>query len=121
MGSLGTSSPAGSLVLPDIPPITIRELTVGLVDLLGKADGLVPPACASIYQGSQSFGLGFARSAASLKALTGWAQRFGAVVACDDYTDEDGQQFQHASVTFGYFGVEVRAYAFVPVGQTGTT
>ena len=85
MGSLDTSTPVR---LPDIPPCSTRELAVGLVDLFSKADGLALPR----YRGSstsrtQSFGLQFADSAASYRALAAWAQRFGAVLASDDHTD----------------------------------
>jgi hypothetical protein len=120
MSSIDTINPGGP-ALPDTPPITTRELAVGLVGLFGKADGLVQPRYITVYgPPSQRFSLSFLRSADSIQAVEGWAHRFGAVLASDDYTDEDGKPFKHVHATFDFFGVEVEAYAFIPVTQTGT-
>jgi hypothetical protein len=116
MGSLDTSTP----VLPDIPPCSTRELAVGLVDLFCKADGLALPRYVDIHQRSQSFGLQFADSAASYQALAAWAQRFGAVLASDDHTDREGRPCRYVQIGFEFFGVEVTAYAFIPVTETGS-
>jgi hypothetical protein len=116
MGSLDTSTPA----LPDIPPCSTRELAVGLVDLFSKADGLTLPALVIIYASTQGFSLQFAKSAASYRALAAWAQRFGAVLASEARTDPQGQPCRYVRVTFDWFGVEVQAYAYIPVTVTGT-
>jgi hypothetical protein len=119
VGSLRTFDPDGP-ALPDIPPISTRELAVGLVDLLSKADGLALPRYATIHETTQAFGLQFAPAAASLRALVSWAQRFGAVLVSKDDTDQHGQPCTYARIAFDYFGVDVTAYAFVPVTETGT-
>lgn len=121
MGSLNASNPASVPAwMPDIPPISLRELTVGLIDLLRKADGLTLPRYAAIYEPSQTFGLQFDKSAASYQALAAWAQRFGAVLTSENQTDDSGQPCTYVCVTFGFFGVEVIAYAFIPVTETDT-
>lgn len=119
MGSIDTIDPSIP-ALPDTPPITTRELAVGLVGLFGKADGLVQPRYVTICQGAQDFGLQFDNSADSRTAIEGWAQRFGAVLASDDHTHEDGTPSTYVRATFDFFGVEVTAYAFIPVTETGT-
>ena len=106
--------------VPDIPPISICELAVGLVGLFGKADGLVLPRYVSIFQPSQAFMLQFASSEASLSALAAWAQRFGAVLISEDDTDQQGRPRRYVHIVFEFFGVEVTAYAFIPVTATGT-
>jgi hypothetical protein len=120
MGSLDTSTPVPGPALPDIPPCSARELAVGLLDLFSKADGLTLPALVIIYASTQGFSLQFAKSAASYRALAAWAQRFGAVLASEDRADPQGQPCRYVRVTFDWFGVEVQAYAYIPVTETGT-
>jgi hypothetical protein len=121
MGSLDTSDPVNVPAwMPDIPPISTRELAVGLVDLFSKADGLALPGYVSIFGTSQAYLLQFDKTAASYRALVAWAQRFGAVLASDDHTDQHGQQCKYVHINFEFFGVDVTAYAFIPVAVTGT-
>ena len=61
-----------------------------------------------------------ASSEASLSALAAWAQRFGAVLVSEDNTDEQGRPRTYVRAVFEFFGVEVTAYAFIPVTATGT-
>ena len=119
MGSPVTSTPVPGPALPDIPPCSTRELAVGLTDLFSKADGLPLPTLVIIYQSTQGFSLQFAKSASSYRALAAWAQRFGAVVASEDRTDPQGQPCRYVQITFDWFGVEVQAYAYIPVTETG--
>ena len=50
---------------------------------------------------------------ASLRAITGWAHRFGSVVTKHPHHDERGQ-FTRVTATFGYYGLTVKAYAYIP-------
>lgn len=119
MGSLDTSTPVPGPVLPDLPPISTRELAVGLVDLFAKADGLALPGYVSIFGTTQAFSMQFGKTPASYRALVAWAQRFGAVLASDDHTDREGRPCKYVYIDFEFFGVEVNAYAFIPVTETG--
>ena len=118
MGSLRPYNLDGP-VLPDLPPIPIGELAVGLRDLLEQAGGLAMPHFVAIHERSQSFGLQFAPVRASLTAVASWALRFGAVVVSEP-CEHQGQQCTYARAAFDYFGVSVTAYTFVPVTETGT-
>ncbi len=119
MGSLDTSAPVDGPALPELPPISIRELAVGLVDLFSKADGLALPRYIAIHD-TQHFSLQFAPVRASLKAVACWAQRFGGVLVGEQRLNASQQECTYAGVTFDFFGVEVAAYTYVPVSKTGT-
>jgi hypothetical protein len=118
MGSLRTFDTDGA-ALPELPPIVIAELTVGLRDLLLQAGSLAMPHYITIHQPTQSFDLQFAPVRDSLMAVASWALRFGAVVVSETCVS-NGQQCRYAGATFDYFGVKVTAYTFVPVTETGT-
>jgi hypothetical protein len=119
MGSLDIVDSSGP-ALPDTAPMSIRELACGLAVLFSKADGLALPGYITIHGASQAYGLQFAGSEASYEAVTSWALRFGAVLASDDHTGQDGQLSKYVRATFDFSGVEVQAYAFIPVTATGT-
>jgi hypothetical protein len=120
MGSLDTLDTASGPALPEVPPISIGALAVGLVDLFKKADGLTLPHYACIHESTQYFSLQFAPVAGSLKAVAGWAQRFGAVLVTDKGLNAQKQKCTYVTATFDFFGIEVNAYAYVPVTETGT-
>jgi hypothetical protein len=112
MGSLDTSEPARSPALPDLPPISTRELTVGLTDLFSQADGLELPEFATISEPLQSFSLQFAPSVASYRAVADWARRFGASVTSSDHTYA-GKPCMFTRAEFDFFGVAVTVHAFI--------
>lgn len=120
MGSLHTFDPAGGPALPEVSPISIGALAVGLTDLFSKADGLGLPGYVAIHESTQHFSLQFAPVGASLRAVAAWAQRFGSVLVSEKRLNCDQQECTYVGVTFDYFGVEVAAYAYVPVTETGT-
>jgi hypothetical protein len=113
MGSLHPFDPTGAAV-PDIPPISIGALTVGLADLFGQASGLVLPRHAMITEASQEFALTFAPVPDSAKVITSWAMRFGGVVEAHT-CDAPGSPHRHIILTFDYFGITVEAYCFIPL------
>jgi hypothetical protein len=87
---------------------------VGLADLLRAADGLGLPHYAAIPTPGY-LSLQFAPEPASLKAIARWAQRFGGVLVGDNRLNHRNQECTYAAVTFDHSGVEVCAYAYVPV------
>jgi hypothetical protein len=119
MTSIHTYNPADGAVPPELPPMTIGTLAVGLTDVLSDAYDLPQPCYISICDSSQSFSLQFAPVTASLKALTRWAMRFGAVLTSQPHQGEHGPE-TWCRVTFGYHGVAIDAYAHIPAG-TATT
>jgi len=106
--------PANGPAVPDLPPINIGALTVGLSDLFGRASGLVLPRSVLINETAQAYLLTFAPDPDSIRVITSWAIRFGGVV--ESHTcSPDGTQRQHIILTFEYFGVQVDAFTFLPV------
>ena len=104
--------------LPELPPLPIGALAVGLVNLLEEAASLPQPRYIDISE-TQHIGVQFAACQASLRAVTRWALRFGGVIISEPHQGRDGPQtYCHAE--FRYYGVEVQAYAFIPAETAST-
>jgi len=114
MGILQPFDPAGIPAVPDLPPISIGALSVGLTDLFNRANGLVLPRHAIITEPAQEFALQFAPVADSAKVIRSWAKRFGGVAESHVCTSPGTAQ-RHVRVTFDFYGVTVQAYAFIPL------
>ena len=107
-----------AMALPELPPLAISELAVGLVNLLQEAADLPAPVYITV-SGTQSIGVQFADHRSSLRAVTRWALRFGGVLISGPADDgQDPQTFCQAQFT--YYGVTVQVYAFITAG-TATT
>jgi hypothetical protein len=118
MGSIHVHTPNGGPALPDLPPIPIGALAVGLCDLLDQAKDLAQPRYITISD-TQSIGLQFGNDQASLKAIDRWARRFGSEVTTSVRNDDNGP-WQWVTTTLDWFGVEVVAYAHIPLTNSGT-
>ena len=114
MGSLHPYDPGGVPAVPDLPPISIGALAVGLTDLFKQADGLVLPRHAIISEPQQEFALQFAPVPDSARIITSWAMRFGGVLESHT-SDAPGTPHRHIRFTFEFYGVTVEAYAFIPL------
>jgi hypothetical protein len=114
MTSIHAYDPASGAVPPELPPMDIATLAVGLVDVLSDAAGLPQPSSIFIYNGSQSFSLQFAPAKASLKALTRWGLHFGGVLTSAPHEGDHGPETWW-QLGFNYYGVAVDAYAHIPV------
>jgi hypothetical protein len=99
---------------PELPPAPISVLAVGAVDLLQAAADLPQPRAIAIYD-EQLISLHFDGQPSSLRAITRWALRFGAVLISQSHEDENGPQ-SYCYIEFSYYGVAVTAYAVIPAG-----
>jgi hypothetical protein len=115
MGTAPSTGQAGTPAAPELPPISVAALAVGLSDLLRAADGLGLPHYVAIHASTKYFALQFAPEHASLKALARWAHRFGGVLVSENRLNADKQPCTYTDVSFDYSGVEVSAYAYVPI------
>ena len=101
--------------LPELPPLPIAALMIGVYNLLCEGADLPGPCHVSVSETAQQIDLQFPGKQPSRRAITGWAHRFGSVVTTHPHRDERGQ-FTRVTATFGYYGLTVKAYAYIPAG-----
>ena len=99
-------------LLPDLPPLPMGALAVGLVNLLQEAADLPEPQYVSVSD-SQNISLQFAGDPASLRTLTRWALRFGSVITSQPHPGKTGTE-TWCRTEFAYYGVTIDAYAHIP-------
>ena len=99
--------------LGELPPLPMAALMIGVYNLLQEGADLPQPGYLSVSQTSQRIDLQFPGKQPSLRAITTWAHRFGSAVTTDPHRDERGQ-FTRVTATFGYYGLAVTAYAYIP-------
>jgi len=104
--------PKADWALAELPPFPIGALVAVTVNLLDEAAGLPQPQQVTICD-TQHISLQFAPEPSSVRAITGWALRFGGVLASEPHEDEHGPQ-TWCRVQFGYDGVAVNAYTHIP-------
>jgi hypothetical protein len=118
MTSIHIYDPTGDTALPDFPPLPMGALAVGLANLLQEAADLPEPHFITVSD-SQCISLQFAPARASLRTLTRWALRFGAVLTSQPHQGEHGPE-TWCRTEFSYYGVEISAYAHIPAGPAAT-
>ena len=62
---------------------------------------------------AQDIDLQFPGKQASKQAITQWARRFGSAVSTHPHRDGRGV-FLRVTTRFGYYGLNVKAYAYIP-------
>jgi hypothetical protein len=113
MTSINTYDPASAgAALPELAPLPIGVLAVGAAELLQQAADLPAPICFTV-SGTQAITIQFARHPASIRAITRWALRFGAVMTSrpGQIESETGTWY---TTDFDYYGITVHAFAFIP-------
>ena len=113
MTSIHIYDPASDgAALPDLPPLPMGALAVGLVNLLQEAADLPEPQLITVSD-TQNISLQFAGDPASLRTLTRWALRFGSVITSQPHQGSTGTE-TWCRTQFAYYGVEISAYAHIP-------
>ena len=112
-----TIIPFDGTALPELPPLPIGALVACALDLMQEAADLPQPWYIAIHQ-TQAIGLQFEHEAPSLMDITRWALRFGSVLVSRPGEGVDGPE-TWCRTDFDYYGVEVTAYAHIPVTKTG--
>jgi hypothetical protein len=118
MTSIHIYDPATQAALPELPPLPIGALAVGLVNLLQEAADLPAPQFISVSD-TQTIRLQFPSNQESLRTVTRWARRFGSVMTSLPGMGEDGTE-TWCRTEFGYYGVEIYAYAHIPAAPAAT-
>ena len=101
--------------LAELPPLPMAALTIGVCNLLQDGADLPQPCYVSVSQTGQRIDLQFPGKQPSRRTIGQWAHRFGSTVTTDPHHDERGQ-FTRLAATFGYHGLTVTAYAYIPAG-----
>ena len=99
--------------LAELRPLPVAALMIGVYNLLQDGADLPKPCYISVSQTSQQIDLQFPGRQPSLRAIGQWAHRFGSTVTTDPHRDERGQ-YTRVTATFGYYGLTVTAYAYIP-------
>ncbi len=114
MTSIHTYDPTAiNVALAEMPPLPIAALMIGTYNLLQEAADLPQPRYVSVTEAAQHIDLQFADTQPSLRAIAQWARRFGGEVTSKPHDGERGPR-TYCTATFGYYGLTVEAYAFVP-------
>ena len=113
-----TTIPFDGTAVPELPPLPIGALAVGVVNLLQETADLPAPQLICISD-TQSISLQVAGDRASLRAVTRWALRFGSVLTSHPHQGKTGTEIW-CRAEFDYYGVEVNAYAHIPAGTAAT-
>ena len=98
--------------LPELPPLPLGALAVGLANLLQDAAQLPQPRYIALFDPEQ-ISMQFAPVQPSTRAITRWARRFGGVVITETRQGQDGPE-TWCTAKFSYYGVTVKAYARIP-------
>ena len=113
MTSIHTYDPASAgAAPPELPPMPIGALAVGTAELLQQAADLPAPTSVTIHD-HQAITLQFARHKDSIRAITGWARRFGSITTSHPGQIESATGTWHTT-DFDYYGIAVHAFAFIP-------
>jgi hypothetical protein len=104
--------------LPDLPPMPIGAVAVGTAELLQQAADLPAPTSVTLYD-HQAITVQFARHTDSIRAITGWARRFGAITTSHPGQIESDTGIWHTT-DFDYCGIAVHAFAFIPAPPAAT-
>jgi hypothetical protein len=112
MTSIHIYDPASlGAALPDLPPLPIGALAVGLVNLLQEAADLPQPTYVTVSD-TQAIDLLFPGRWPSIKTITRWALRFGSVMTSQPHQGEDGTE-TWCRTEFRYYGVAITAFAHI--------
>ena len=105
--------------LAELPPLPMAALMIGVYNLLQEGADLPQPCYVSVSQTSQQIDMQFPGKQPSKRAITGWAHRFGSAVSTHPHHDGRGQ-FTRVTATFGYYGLTVKTYAYIPATPAST-
>ncbi len=105
--------------LPELPPLPMAALMIGVYNLLQDGADLPQPCYLSVSATGQRIDMQFPGKHTSLRAITGWAHRFGSAVTKHPDHDQRGQ-YTRVTATFGYYGLTVTTYAYIPAAPASS-
>jgi len=97
----------------ELPPLPMAALMIGVYNLLQDGADLPQPCHVAVSEAGQQIDLQFPGKQPSKRAITAWARRFGSTVSTHPHHDGRGV-FTRVTARFGYYGLAVKAYAYIP-------
>ena len=101
--------------LAELPPLPMAALMIGVYNLLQDGADLPQPCHVGVSEGSQQIDMQFPGTQPGKRAITQWARRFGSTVSRHGHHDGRGV-FLRVTTKFSYYGLAVKAYAYIPAG-----
>ena len=105
--------------LAELPPLPMAALMIGVYNLLCDGADLPQPCHVAVSEAGQQIDLQFPGTQPGKRAITQWARRFGSVVHSRPHHDGRGV-FTRVTTRFGYYGLAVKAYAYIPAGPASS-
>ena len=99
--------------LAELPPLPMAALMIGVCNLLQDGADLPQPCYVDVSETGQQIDMQFPGKQPSKRAITAWARRFGSTVSTHPHHDGRGV-FIRVTAKFGYYGLNVKAYAYIP-------
>jgi hypothetical protein len=103
----------------ELPPLPIALIMAGIYHLLQAGADLPQPCHVSVSETAQDISLQFPGKQPSRQAIAQWARRFGGTVTTQPHHDGRGQ-FTRITATFGYYGLTVKTYTYIPAAPAST-
>jgi hypothetical protein len=99
-----------------MPPLPIALMMVGACHLLQAGADLPQPCHVAVSETGQQIDMQFPGTQPSKRAIFQWAHRFGSETVTTHPHHDGRGQFTRVTATFGYYGLTVKPYAFIPAG-----
>jgi hypothetical protein len=99
--------------LAELPPLPMAALMIGVYNLLQDGADLPQPCYVDVSETGQQIDMQFPGKQPSKRAITAWARRFGSTVSAHPHHDGRGV-FIRVTTKFDYYGLNVKAYAYIP-------
>ena len=97
----------------ELPPLPMAALMIGVYNLLQDGADLPQPCHIAVSEAGQDISMQFPGTRPGKRAITQWARRFGSPVSTHPHHDGRGV-FLRVTARFGYYGLTVKAYAYIP-------
>ena len=103
-----------------LPPLPIALMAVGVYHLLQAGADLPQPCHVAVSETGQQIDLQFPGTQPSQRAIFQWAHRFGSTTVTTHPHHDGRGHFTRATATFGYYGLTVNAYAYIPAAPAAS-
>ena len=104
----------------ELPPLPIALIMAGIYHLLQAGADLPQPCYVSVSEAGQHISLQFPGTQPSKRAIFQWAHRFGSETVTTHPHHDGRGQITRITATFGYYGLTVKTYTYIPAAPAST-